>query len=196
MRLPDAILRRVPGDAIANAFHARGVERFCDACALVHALPYGRNRDRADYRLVLDEGRGTCSTKHALLAALAHEQELPVDLRVGLFMMDDANTPGVGPALEAHGLAAIPEAHCYLFYDGARVDLTHPGTSGALQVEILVEEPIMPEGIGAQKLALHRGFLERWSRERGVDFRAVWQAREACIAALSAAPSLGGMPRA
>ena len=37
-------------------------------------LPYGRPADRAEWRSVLSKGHGTCSTKHAFLAATAAEQ--------------------------------------------------------------------------------------------------------------------------
>jgi len=36
-------------------------------------LPYGRIADRNKFWLVLDEGRRTCTTKHALLSEVARE---------------------------------------------------------------------------------------------------------------------------
>src|ERR671910_30405 len=39
----------------------------------VRSLPYGRNTDRSAWRLVREQERGTCSTKHALLAELARQ---------------------------------------------------------------------------------------------------------------------------
>jgi hypothetical protein len=56
---------------------ARGIPDFRAAGRYLQGLPYGRTVDRADFRAVLREGKGTCSTKHALLAALAQEQDLP-----------------------------------------------------------------------------------------------------------------------
>jgi hypothetical protein len=43
---------------------------------------------------------------------------------LGLFNMEEINTPGVGEALRQCGLTSIPEAHCYLRFGGERVDLT------------------------------------------------------------------------
>jgi hypothetical protein len=60
-----------PGRAHAADFAARGVADFRAAGRYLQHLPYGRTADRADFVAVLREGRGTCSTKHALLAALA-----------------------------------------------------------------------------------------------------------------------------
>ena len=62
---------------------------------------------------VLTEGCGTCSSKHALLAGLAAAQRLPVALMLGIYLMNERNTPGIGPVLARYGLAEIPEAHCF-----------------------------------------------------------------------------------
>jgi hypothetical protein len=47
------------------------------------------------------EGRGTCSTKHALLAELATEQRLPVALVLGIYLMNERNTPSGGQRTRA-----------------------------------------------------------------------------------------------
>src|SRR5262245_39413610 len=108
----------------SRQFLARDILRYHDAARYVRSLSYGRNSDRANSLLVLPEQRGACSTKHALLAALAAEQGMPVSLTLGIFRMSERNTPGVGPVLERHALTEIPEAHCYLRCNGTRVDLT------------------------------------------------------------------------
>ena len=164
----------------------RGVRDFRSAAHHVTSLPYGRNTDRSDYRLVLEEGRGTCSTGHALLAALAREHGWPVGLRLGIYEMDGLNTPGVGPVLRRYGLACIPEAHCYLAYRGVRVDLTGVGDAEKPIHALLHEEEIEPHQIGGYKLGRHRNFIRRWATDRGLDAEAVWRAREECIRALSA----------
>ena len=79
----------------------------------MHSLPYGRNSDRSDWRLILKEGRGTCSTKHALLADLARENLRHVVPVLGVYDVDEGNTPGIGTVLERHGIPCVPEAHCY-----------------------------------------------------------------------------------
>jgi hypothetical protein len=170
------------------AFVARGARGFHDASRLVWRLPYGRNADRADFRLVLAEGRGTCSTKHALLAQLAAEHGAEVDLVVGIYAMRDANTPGVGAVLARHGLDALPEAHCYLRGGGTRLDVTRADAAAAEPIgHFLYEEAITPGGIGAHKEALHRRAMQRWVADRLPGWMAddAWRVREACIAALA-----------
>ena len=104
--LPDAPLAAAGPDS--EAIRRIGCATFRGAARWLHELPYGRNTDRAEFRLVLAEHRGTCSTKHALLAAVAAEQDLPVSLTIGIYDMSEANTPRVGRVLAAHGLD-IPE---------------------------------------------------------------------------------------
>jgi hypothetical protein len=60
---------------------------------------------------VLEEGCGTCTTKHATLTELAREQRIDVQLVLGIYEMNERNTPGVGRVLGAYGLSCIPEAH-------------------------------------------------------------------------------------
>jgi hypothetical protein len=114
---------------VASAFVSLGITRFGHAVEYVAALPYGRNSDGQQFRLVLSERRGTCSTKHALLAELVTELNLPLDLMLGIFEMGEANTPGVGGVLQAHRLDAIPEAHCYLRSGADRIDATSAAAS-------------------------------------------------------------------
>ena len=179
--LPETPLN--PRGELGTRFAGLGLRDYRSAARYVGDLPYGRNADRADYRLVLREGRGTCSTKHALLAALAREIGLGVELRVGIYLMDGENTPAIGDVLGRHKLSRLPEAHCYLAYRGRRVDLT--GAGGVPPARFLREEAIDPEQIGAYKVGVHRAFMERWSGENGLDFEEVWKTREECIAALS-----------
>lgn len=171
-------------------FLERGILGMRQAGRYLQTLPYGRPSDRAGYLAVLAEGRGTCSTKHALLAALAAEQELPISLTLGLYEMTEANTPGVGAVLERAGLPAILEAHCFLTHAGVRIDVTRLAASPAEPIgQFLHEERIVPNQIGAYKVRLHRAALERWLERhseacRGMTIDEVWAVREACIAAL------------
>lgn len=171
------------GGGISSRFRALGMEGYRAAAGHVRALPYGRNSDRSDCRLVLDEGRGTCSTKHALLAALAREHGVGVELRIGIYLMNGTNTPGTARVLRRHGLPSLPEAHCYLAYRDERVDVT--GAGGGVISEFLHEETIEPDQIGPYKVERHRAFLRAWSSERRLDPAHVWWVREECIAALS-----------
>jgi hypothetical protein len=136
----------------------------------------------------MGERRGTCSTKHALLARLAAEQEIPIALMLGIYQMNARNTPGVETVLARYGLASIPEAHCYLEYAGERIDVTR-NLSGAEPIgPMMYEETIAPERIGSYKIAFHRRHLREFAQRAGtrlnLDFEALWIIREECIAAL------------
>ena len=174
------------GRPLGGEFAGLGLGGYRDAARHVRSLPYGRTSDRSDWRLVLEEGRGTCSTKHALLAELARENGRPVSLMLGVYEMDGENTPGVGPALGEHGLRCVPEAHCYLMHGGVRVDVTRESEkSTAQEKRFLHEEKIEPDQIGGYKVEAHRGFVRRWAESHGLDPERVWRAREECIAALA-----------
>jgi hypothetical protein len=186
--LPDVPLSR--RDRITAAFRERGAVSVQQAGRLLQSLPYGRNTDGGRPLAVLEESRGTCSTKHALLARLAEEQELPIYLTLGIYEMSEANTPGVGAVLERFDLAFVIEAHCYLVFDGARIDVTRVLDSASQPIErFLHEERITPDQIGSHKQQLHRRMLGEWIDSnpdvaRGHDVDRLWNIREACIAAL------------
>jgi len=186
---------------VTRLFRAIGIGDFGSAARHLLTLPYGRITDRNQFWLVLAEGHGTCTTKHATLAALAREQYLDVQLMLGIYEMSERNTPGVGVVLAKHGLACVPEAHCYLHYQGERIDITGV-PAGAEPIDcFLHEEAITVEQIGSYKIDVHRTFLRDWiartEAARGMSLEAVWQIREACIAALSAgeAPPRCGVSR-
>jgi hypothetical protein len=186
--LPDRTL--VDAGEITRAFVSAGANDFRAAARYVHALPYGRNSSRTDPLIVIREHRGACSTKHAILARLAHEQRLEIALVIGIYRMNERNTPGVGRVLAASGLEYVPEAHCYLRYLGDRIDVTREIASGPAEpiAHFLYEEDIAPEQIGDYKIALHQRWMREWIASpdgpSGLSFDELWKIREACIAAL------------
>ena len=143
-----------------------------------------------DILAVLNERRGPCSTKHALLKALADEQGLPIRLMLGIYEMNARNTPGIGRVLEAHHLPCIPEAHCYLVYQDRRIDLTRnlDDRDSEPIAPFLIEEEIGTEQIREYKRRWHQAFMRQWLHRRSVidfDLDQLWRIREECIAALS-----------
>ena len=179
-----------PSGFITRAFLARGICDFQSAARYLHHLPYGRNTNRADFRLVLDEGRGTCSTKHALLAELAREQQIPVALTLGIYAMHERNTQGVGPILEKYGLFFLPEAHCYLTYAKTRIDITRSGVEANEPITQFVHEEIInPTDIGEYKVEVHHQYLHTWLVNEpsafGRTLTDIWKIREECIAVLA-----------
>jgi hypothetical protein len=187
------VLEPVPlslaGD-ISGAFIQAGVIDYRTAARFVSRLPFGRNTNVNDPLVVMREHRGTCSTKHALLSRLATEQHLDATLVLGIYEMNERNTPGVGPILERHKLSSLPEAHCYLRYSGNRIDVTRALGADPPEAisQFLHEEEITPEQIADYKATLHRQFLQRWIDETGAagcDLDQTWRIREECVAALS-----------
>lgn len=173
----------------SRRFLRHGVDSLRSVGAMLNALPYGRNRNRADFDRVLTEGRGTCSTKHALLVAVAEELSVPLNLIVGFYAMSEANTPGVGAALAEHGFSFVPEAHCYVRFGDTRIDITRSGGPVATEALVIDEEHrILPGDIGSRKVQLHRAYLRAWLERPDAPRRTledVWRAREACISALT-----------
>ena len=164
-----------------------GLDTYLAAIRHVQALPYGRTSTNS-YQLVLVEGRGTCSSKHALLAALAQENGLAVELLLGIYEMTESNTPGVGEQLAKHNLTSIPEAHCYLRTERGIIDVTMPeGSPTGAERHFFHEEAIRPEVVGVYKTTVHRRVLAEWLRQCGqadLGLDAAWTIREACISAL------------
>lgn len=165
-----------------------GIERFDALCAVVAAAPYGRVNDQNDPLAVLVENRGTCSTKHRLLAAVAQASDRPdIRLIVGIYRMSEANTPGVEAVLTAAGLPYILEAHCYLESENQRFDFTGLRAGSASVFSALVSEHNVPvESLAQEKAVLHRAALNAWAPGFGLSFEQAWSIREACIAALQA----------
>jgi hypothetical protein len=185
--LPNFKLRSLEG-GVSEEFVNFGIDDFHSAVNYVGELPYGRTSDRSDYRLVLLEGTGTCSTKHALLAQLCIEQEInEISLVLGMYRMNETNTPGVGAVLNSHNLKYIPEAHCYLSYENNRFDFTRLHVESMSIQEFLVEKVIKPEGIGEYKVNFHKNYINQWKKEKKLsfDFEQLWKIREDCIKALS-----------
>lgn len=177
---------------VGAAFLAECLPTYRAAAAYVQALPYGRPVC-PDPLAVLREGRGTCSSKHALLVELAHAHGRDeVELVAGMFMMCEANTPGVGTVLAQFDLEAVPEVHCWLrVRDGSgreqRVDLTGLPAGDESPFEALADERVVePADLSAWKPAYHRWGITDWATRWGFEPTIAWAAREACIAALMA----------
>jgi hypothetical protein len=180
-----------PEGAVTAAFLRIRTENLRAAAKYVRCLPYARNTRPDDPLIVLIEGRGTCSTKHALLRRLAIEQNLDLALVLGIYEMAEQNTPGVGEILRKYDLVSMPEAHCYLRMAGRRIDVTRVVDQAPFAAisRFLHEEDIEPAQITDYKIALHKQFLLRWiSDNRGLGGRSLadlWKIREECIAQLS-----------
>lgn len=178
-----------PSKPLSHLLHRKELTTWTEAIKYVLALPYGRNSSKSDLSFVVKEGKGTCSTKHAFLKAIADENGIEhVDLVLCIYLMTERNTPCILPVLSEHQLDGIPEAHCYLRIEGNSVDVTTPNADlTRILPDKLEEELIQPHQIGEYKIKTHRRFIERWIESSEIDYsvETLWQIREKCIAQLS-----------
>lgn len=177
-----------PGYPISDRFIAKNLVSFDECIHYIHQLPYGRNKQRDQYYLVLSEGKGTCSTKHALIKALADEQNIPLSLILGLLITTTKQDPRISKMLKKHNLPGIPEAHCILKYNSIYFDITFPGELLSVKPHEIVQEfSIIPDQIGSFKLEKHHDFIERWINEQNIPYSKsqIWEIRESWIKFLS-----------
>src|SRR5262249_16696047 len=73
--------------------------------------------------IVFLEHRGTCQSKHDLIAALGRELDLSIRKFVGGYRLDETMIEGAGEVLAAYALPYVPEIHCVLQFDGRFLDL-------------------------------------------------------------------------
>jgi len=139
-RLPDAPLASV--GPVSRRFLSLGVATFRDACRLVQGMPYGLNRDKGDPFTLFREGQGTCTTKHAAVAALAAELGLAVHRVSAVYPMTERLVTGTAAIGARHGLPYVPMIHCFLVHGPWRVDLTEgnrKGKNGPIETFLHVE---------------------------------------------------------
>lgn len=155
----------------------------------VKHIPYGRNSNRNDFSLVLTENKGTCSSKHAFLKEFADNHRIKnVKLFIGVFKMNEINTPKITPLLSENALDYIPEAHCYLKIDGNVVDVTSENSFYEnIKNDILEEIEIEPIQVVNWKINYHQKFLKSWLKtiNKNMNFTEIWSIREKCISKLS-----------
>ncbi len=185
---PDA---RIDGSGvISNEFLRLDVTGFIDACRYVHQLPYGYNSDRDDLLILFREDKGSCTTKHAVIATLAEELALPIVKNIGIYGMTEDIVTGTKDILKTFNLPCVPMLHCFLVYGDYRVDLTEGNRNGKNRpiVEFLHTEKVIPNISAKDEYLLYRNALKGriLLREelRVVDIKRILQAREEGIKVL------------
>jgi len=172
-------------DKLTELAKSNGIETWNELTVFVRNLPYGRNKNRTDFGLVLSEKKGTCSSKHALLKSIADLNDVPnVDLIIGIYKMTELNTPKIGTELTDNSIEFVPEAHCYLKINGNRTDLTSAESEfKKIEKDIIQEKIIKPSEVGGFKVNYHKRFIENWLRETNskLKFDRIWEVREKCI---------------
>jgi hypothetical protein len=176
-------------DKLTRIIKNNGIESWNELILLIQNLPYGRNKNRTDFSLVLLEKKGSCSSKHALLKKAADLNGIPnIKLILGIYKMNEANTPKIGRELTKNDLEYIPEAHCFLKINGVRLDLTTANSDiKNIEKDIIQEKEIQPEQVAQFKVDFHKSFLKQWIKKNNIlfNFNELWHIREQCIFNLS-----------
>ncbi len=162
---------------------------FEETCNYVKNLPYKRNSDKENINVIIEENEGTCSTKHAYLKRISEEFSMEnVQLMLGIFMMNDKNTPKIKSVLEKYNLLEMPEAHNYLRVEGKILECTRKISSENDFINELAEErEINPNQITDFKVQYHQEFLKKYLLQHSeiqYPLEKFWKIREECIFAL------------
>lgn len=161
-----------------------GIVSFNDACRFVSTIPYQRISDREDLSLVYHERRGTCSSKHAFLKQLAHEQGRDeVELMLVYFKMSGESHACLTDFFVKIGLEYIPEAHVCLRYKEQMFDYTtrfNWDFSALTLEEHVIDIPTLLK----DKIKQHQRFIANWNNTQFSNEQ-IWLWREECIALLS-----------
>jgi len=180
--LPDKVI--TASGAVSQTFRRMGVETFLEACRHVHELPYGYNSDRDDLMILFEEKMGSCTTKHAVIATLAAELDLPVAKSIGIYAMTEEIVTGTDRILAAYGLPYIPMVHCFLTSRETRVDLTEGNTNGKNRAldDFLFTQPVDANISAKDEYRLYRRALAQLLANRlelqGIAMKTVLQARQ------------------
>src|SRR5262245_18822952 len=126
--LPECAIH--PGSGVRDAFLQRGAATFHAACQLVKDLPYGSNSNWEQPLALLEDNRGTCFTKHGVIARLARELGLSVHKNLGFYRLCDEIVTGVSQFIEPHSVSFVPQIHCFLEFGPYHVDLTEGNAHG------------------------------------------------------------------
>ncbi len=172
-------------DKLTKLVKSKGIETWNELTKFIKNVPYGRNKNRTDFELVLSEQKGTCSSKHALLKKIADLNNIPnIDLVIGIYRMTESNTPKIGTELSDNAIEFIPEAHCYLKSNGNRIDFTSEQSEfRKIEKDIIQEKLIEPNQVARFKVDYHKNFLKDWiiTTNSKLKFDQIWQIRERCI---------------
>lgn len=172
---------------VSKYFIENEITTFYAAIKYIQQMPYGRSKLNYPHNII-ENKKGTCSTKHAFIKELAQENNIhSVKLHMCIYPMSEHNTPGVGKVLQRYKLDYILESHVYLSCDDKRYDFTFPDKSDIeWENDILMETEIDVDQILDYKINYHKNILKEWITRDKLDFslKEIWQIRESCIHAL------------
>lgn len=154
---------------------------FHQALHFVLNLPYKRISDLDNLALVSIEKRGTCSSKHGFLAAVAIESgHTEIQLETGYFRFKYEKIPSLKNQFKSFPLDYIVEAHSYLRYKDQIIDVTSQffDAQALLSPSDLIDSfYLLPHEAGAIKQWFHKKFYQSWCKQNNLDFAKAWDLR-------------------
>ncbi|NHJ03462.1 MAG: hypothetical protein EAX90_01450 [Candidatus Heimdallarchaeota archaeon] len=181
-KIPDRKI--IPSGIISRKFLELGIKSFKDACMFVHNTDYGYNSNTDDKLVLFKENRGSCTTKHGVIAELAEELAIPLFKKVGIYKLTEEITEGVSKILAKYNIPFIPMVHCFLVYKNCRFDLTEGNNNGKKTSidEFIQEEKVIPFINRKDEYLLFRKVLDEkimtMSEIRGIEKKTLLKARE------------------
>jgi hypothetical protein len=175
---------------VSEMFLNLKIKTFFEACVYVHEVPYGYNSLRDDVLILFKEKIGSCTTKHAVIATLAEELNIPIHKMIGIYSMNEEIVTGTNLILEKYHLPYLPMIHCYLIYNLYRVDLTEGNSNGKNWTieEFLFTEKVAPNISEKDEYLLYKKALKEYILNRkemkGISIIDVLHARTEGIALL------------
>ena len=127
-KLPDKEI--LPLGEMSRKFLELNISSFKDACLYVHKMDYGINTNMDDKMILFKEKCGSCTTKHAVIAALANELDIPLYKHVCVYKFTEEITTGVDEILKKYEIPYVPMVHCFLVYEKYHFDLTEGNYNG------------------------------------------------------------------
>ncbi len=127
-KLPDVEI--IPVGEFSEKFLEMGISTFIDACNYIHDIDYGSNTNYEDRMILFKENKGTCTSKHAVIASLAQELKIPLFKHICVYKFTEEITTGVVKILKQYEIPYVPMVHCFLVYENYRFDLTEGNRNG------------------------------------------------------------------
>ena len=184
--LPDAAIKS--SGPISETFLNMGIRSLRVSCRYVNELPYGYNSNRDDLMILFKEKKGTCTTKHAVIATLAKELGFAIEKHVGIYAMTEELVTGTDALLKKYQLPYIPMIHCFLVFSNGptqhMLDLSEGnrnGKNGPI-LTFMHSERVEPNIPAKDEYLLFRSALQRLlsgqKELNGTDLKTLLRARE------------------
>ena len=143
-KLPDTEIK--PVGEISRKFLELGIKSFRQACEYVNNIEYGYNTNYDDKLIFFKEKRGTCTSKHAVVAGLAEELNIPLYKHVCIYKFTEEISTGAIEILKKYKIPYAAMVHCFLVYKNLRFDLTEGNCNGKNTTidEFIHEEKVDP----------------------------------------------------